>query len=44
MTHDIDDLLLLIIELEQRVIALELKLEQPQGRIIVPDDSWYWDH
>ncbi len=44
MSHDIDDLLLLIKELEQRVITLEQKLEQPQGRIIVPDDAWYWDH
>ncbi len=44
MTHDIQDLLNLIKELETRVITLEKELEKPQGRIIVPDDSWYWDH
>jgi len=44
MSHDIQDLLNLIKELEARVISLEQKMEQPEGRIIVPDDSWYWDH
>ncbi len=40
MTHDIQDLLNLIKELEERILSLELK-----ARIFsCPDDSWYWDH
>ena len=39
MTHDIDDLLEIITELEKRIIQLERK------RIVVNDgDSWYWNH
>lgn len=39
MTHDIDDLLEIITELEKRIIELERK------RVRVNcDDSWYWNH
>ncbi len=49
MTHDIDDLLDLIKELEERVILLE-KLNSLQGEKIRNmsqyngEDSWYWEH
>ena len=46
MTHDIDDLLKLIQELEERIILLE-KLNSSQAeriRNLNPDDSWYWEH
>lgn len=39
MTHDIDDLLELIKQLENRIIQLESK-----KRLVMDDDSWYWDH
>lgn len=42
MSHDIQDLLELLKELETRVIDLErlLKDTTPRGA----EDSWYWDH
>ncbi len=50
MTHDIDDLLEIIKELEERVILLE-KLNSLQGEKIRNmlsqyngEDSWYWEH
>jgi hypothetical protein len=40
MTHDIDDLLEIIKQLELRVIQLETK-----NRLVMRDgDGWYWDH
>jgi len=40
MTHDIDDLLEMIRQLELRLIQLESK-----NRLVMQDgDSWYWDH
>ena len=39
MTHDIQDLLDLIKELEERIIKLELSREPPLAL-----DNWYWDH
>lgn len=42
MTHDIDDLLALIVKLEQRIIELELRLE-PGVKVIHPD-GWYFDY
>jgi len=39
MTHDIQDLLDLIKELEERIIKLESTREIPLGI-----DTWYWDH
>ncbi len=46
MTHDIQDLLNLIKDLEERLIALELLLVHCQGTKVVSlaDDHWYWDH
>lgn len=46
MSHDIDDLLEIIKELEERIFLLE-RLNQQQGLIIREinaDDSWYWEH
>ena len=46
MTHDIEDLLNLIKELEERIIKLELLLLQCDSTKIInlPDDHWYWEH
>jgi len=44
MTHDIQDLLNLIKELEERILSLELKVGNLAGSRQIPDDSWYWDH
>ncbi len=41
MSHDIDDLLEIIRELEERVIALE---KLGIRTTIQLDDSWYWEH
>lgn len=41
MSHDIDDLLNLIKQLEERIIQLELARDSP---ILVTDDSYYWEH
>ncbi len=46
MTHDIEDLLNLIKELEERIIELE-KLTHSSSTmddVIHGDDAWYWDH
>ncbi len=42
MTHDIEDLLELIKQLENRIIQLEVQLSKK--RLVMDDDSWYWDH
>ncbi len=39
MSHDIQDLLDLIKELEERIIILETR-----KRLVMDNDSWYWDH
>lgn len=46
MTHDIADLLNLIKELEERIIALEKTRVIARDREIHihGDDSWYWNH
>ena len=46
MSHDIEDLLNLIQELEERVIKLELLLLQCDSTKVInlPDDHWYWEH
>ncbi len=41
MTHDIDDLLDLIKQLENRIIQLEVELSKKR---LVMEDAWYWDH
>lgn len=47
MTHDIQDLLNLIKELEERILELETICSN--NRVMnmirgVHDDRWYWDH
>jgi hypothetical protein len=42
MSHDLEDLLDLIRELEKRIIQLEL--QACKKRLVMDDDSWYWDH
>ncbi len=42
MNHDIEDLLNLIKELEERIIKLESK-DQAQ-RLVQHEDAWYWEH
>jgi len=47
MTHDIQDLLNLIKELEERITALERcndKLTHIAACQHLPDNHWYWDH
>jgi len=49
MTHDIQDLLNLIKELEQRIIDLEKRMSMcapsaPRGTYPREHDAWYWDH
>lgn len=48
MTHDIQDLLNLIKDLEERIIELEKSAAATavplQSRMALQDDSWYWDH
>ncbi len=41
MTHDIQDLLNLIKELESRIIKLEVTARAAADVI---HDAWYWDH
>jgi cell division septum initiation protein DivIVA len=41
MTHDIEDLLNYIKDLEERIIHLEKKINQ--GSLVL-DDSYYWNH
>ena len=42
MTHDLEDLLNLIKELEERIIKLESK--DKAQRLVQHEDSWYWEH
>lgn len=42
MTHDIDDLLEMIVKLELRIIELEKSLGSTV--VIPPNDSYYWEH
>lgn len=42
MSHDIDDLLAIIKELEERIIHLEKMTHHVGG--VIPDDSYYWEH
>ena len=42
MTHDIDDLLEMIVKLELRIIELEKSLGNTL--VIQPNDSYYWEH
>jgi len=49
MSHDLDDLLELIYNLELRIIELETQLgNNPRisGELLIHDDQghWYWDH
>lgn len=41
MSHDIDDLLEIIKELEERIIKLEVK---SQVLLVKHEDAWYWEH
>ncbi len=41
MTHDIDDLLEIIKQLESRIIKLEVTAAAVADVI---HDAWYWDH
>ena len=43
MTHDIDDLLDVIRQLELRVIELERTLDE-RVRQLNHDDAYYWNH
>lgn len=43
MTHDIDDLLEIIKELEERIINLEKEISN-KVMPMNPDDSYYWEH
>ncbi len=42
MSHDIDDLLLLIKKLEERII--ELEKNQDSGVTHIAPDGWYFDY
>lgn len=44
MTHDIDDLLSLIKELEERIIKLEKNLHGQMTGDSTNPDNWYWNH
>ncbi len=45
MTHDIEDLLNLIKELEKRVIELEkMRSATAVASPLIDPDHWYWDH
>lgn len=43
MTHDIDDLLEIIKQLEERIIKLERKPFRENASTLLVD-SWYWEH
>lgn len=43
MTHDLEDMLELIKQLENRIIQLEVELSK-RRLVMNNDDSWYWDH
>jgi hypothetical protein len=42
MTHDLEDLLNLIKDLEERIIKLERN--GSAQRLVQHEDSWYWEH
>ncbi len=42
MSHDLEDLLEIILQLEKRIIQLERN--SPAGQTLLQDDSWYWEH
>ena len=49
MTHDMEDLLNLIKELEERIIELEKRMTMlqpsaPRGTFDLQHDAWYWEH
>ena len=44
MTHDIQDLLNLIKELEERIISLELQFSSTTQGFGRDENAWYWDH
>jgi len=44
MTHDIQDLLNLIKELEERIIKLEKNLQGQMTGDSIDPGNWYWDH
>ncbi len=44
MSHDIDDLLDLIKQLEERIIALERAESKNLCQGPLPADSYYWEH
>ncbi len=49
MTHDIDDLLDIIKNLEERIIELEKRMTMvqptaPRGTFDLHHDAWYWEH
>lgn len=49
MTHDIEDLLNLIKDLEERIIALEKNAVHGPAKMLdhktaFTNDNWYWEH
>ena len=44
MTHDLEDLLELIIKLELRIIELEKMYSDMYEIELNPSDSYYWEH
>ncbi len=44
MSHDIDDLLLLIKKLEERIIEIEKFMDKEFGCMPNAPDGWYFDH
>ncbi len=44
MTHDIQDLLNLIKDLEERIIKLEKNLQGQMTGDSTSPDNWYWDY
>ncbi len=43
MTHDLEDLLNLIKELEERIMELEKQVSFQEDTALLLD-NWYWDH
>lgn len=42
MSHDLEDLLEIILQLEKRIIVLERR--DSTQRLVQHEDSWYWEH
>jgi len=42
MSHDLEDLLEIILQLEKRIIELERR--DSTQRLVQHEDSWYWEH